>query len=108
VPGLASTLPVVVQRSIQRIAVEAPILRSRAASRALSPASTIANTRTLRSLEYPFAIAAPASAVGSIRIRFASPRESRVTLLIHIKRNLEVYSRSRAPSQQLAPPVSAT
>src|SRR5262247_4164320 len=54
VPGLASTLPVVVQRSIQRIAVEAPILKSRAASRALSPASTIANTRTLRSLEYPF------------------------------------------------------
>src|SRR5215475_14071653 len=59
VPGLASTLPVVVQRSIQRIAVEAPILRSRAASRALSPDSTIANTRTLGSLEYPFAIAGP-------------------------------------------------
>ena len=50
VPGLASTLHVVVKRSIQRIAVEAPILRSHAASRALSPASTIANTRTLRSM----------------------------------------------------------
>src|SRR5664279_6254374 len=59
VPGLASTLPVVVQRSIQRIAVEAPTLSRRAASRALSPASTIETTRSRRSFEYPFAIAYP-------------------------------------------------
>ena len=40
VPGSVSTLPVVVQRSIQRIAVDAPRLSSRAASRALSPDAT--------------------------------------------------------------------
>jgi len=68
VPGLASTLPVVVQRSIQRIAVEAPTLSRRAASRALSPVSTIETARTLRSFEYPFAIARPAVAAGGIRI----------------------------------------
>ena len=39
--------------------VEAPRLSRRAASRALSPASTIDTTRTLRSFEYPFAIARP-------------------------------------------------
>src|SRR4029079_9963660 len=64
VPGLASTLPVVVQRSIQRIAVEAPTLSKRAASRALSPSSTIETTRSRRSFEYPFAIATPAVVVG--------------------------------------------
>jgi len=54
-----STLPVVVQRSIQRIAVDAPMVRRRAASRALSLASTIANAGTLRSPEYRLAIATP-------------------------------------------------
>ena len=65
VPGLASTLPVVVQRSIHRIAVEAPTLRRRAASRALSPSSTIETTRSRRSFEYPLAILHPAVVVGA-------------------------------------------
>jgi hypothetical protein len=38
--GLASTLPVFLQRSIHRIVVDTPRLRMRAASRALSPDST--------------------------------------------------------------------
>src|SRR5215471_13460590 len=59
VPGLASTLPVFLQRSIHRIVVEAPRLRMRATSRALSPDSISSTARTLRSLEYPFAIACP-------------------------------------------------
>src|SRR6202007_816512 len=59
VPGNAATLPVVVQRSIQRIAVEAPRPSPRAASRLLSPSSTSATARALRSFEYPFAIARP-------------------------------------------------
>src|SRR6185436_17767459 len=41
--------------------VETPRLRTRAASRALSPASTSSTARTLRSLEYPFAIDCPRS-----------------------------------------------
>src|SRR6476660_8097583 len=61
VPGLASTLPVFLQRSIHRMVVETPRLRMRAASRALSPASTSSTARTLRSLEYPFAIDCPRS-----------------------------------------------
>src|SRR5262249_6953787 len=60
VPGFSSTLPVLVQRSTQRIAVEAPILSRRAASRALSPSITIEITRALRSFEYPLAIVPPA------------------------------------------------
>src|SRR5215472_2479498 len=59
VPGLASTFPVFLQRFTHRIVVEAPRLRMRAASRALSPDSTSSTARTLRSLEYPFAIACP-------------------------------------------------
>src|SRR6185312_4823721 len=59
VPGNAATLPVVVQRSIQRIAVEAPRPSTRAASRLLSPSSTSATARALRSFEYPLAIARP-------------------------------------------------
>src|SRR5262249_15149175 len=59
VPGFSSTLPVLVQRSTQRIAVEAPILSRRAASRALSPSITIEITRALRSFEYPLAIVPP-------------------------------------------------
>src|SRR5262249_50765799 len=47
---------VLVQRSTQRIAVEAPILSRRAASRALSPSITIEITRARRSFEYPLAI----------------------------------------------------
>ena len=57
VPSNAATLPVVVQRSIQRIAVEAPRPSIRAASRLLSPSSISATARALRSVEYPFAIA---------------------------------------------------
>jgi hypothetical protein len=53
VPGFASTLPDIVQRSVQRIAVEAPILSTRATSRALSPSSAIETARTRRPLEYP-------------------------------------------------------
>jgi hypothetical protein len=67
-PGFASTAAVVLQRSIQRIAVEAPTLSRRAASRALSPHSTIETALTLRSIEYPFAIASPAVDVEAIRI----------------------------------------
>src|SRR5262245_8664254 len=58
-PGFAAMLPVLVQRSIQRIAVEAPTLSSLAASRALSPSWTIATKRSLRSFEYPRAIEFP-------------------------------------------------
>ena len=47
------------QRSIQRIAVEAPRPSTRAASRLLSPSSTSTTARALRSFEYPFAIAPP-------------------------------------------------
>src|SRR5262249_20858218 len=43
------------------MAGETPRLRMRAASRALSPASTSSTARTLRSLEYPFAIDCPRS-----------------------------------------------
>src|ERR1700685_4234801 len=59
VPGFAATLPVFVQRSNQRIAVETPISSRRAVSRLLSPASTIPTTRARRSFEYPFAIVPP-------------------------------------------------
>ena len=52
-------LPVVAQRSIQRIVVEALRPSTRAASRLLSPSSTSATARALRSFEYPFAIARP-------------------------------------------------
>jgi hypothetical protein len=68
VPGFASTLPVFVQRSIQRIAVEAPILSNRAASRALSPSWTIATTCALRSFEYPRPTEFPSEGFGGIRI----------------------------------------
>src|SRR5450432_1568116 len=61
VPGFAATLPVLVHRSSQRIAVEAPISNRRAVSRLLSPASTIPTTRARRSFEYPFAIVPPPS-----------------------------------------------
>jgi hypothetical protein len=51
VPGFAATLPVVCQRSIQRIVVEAARSRRRATSRRLSPPSTKATARALKSVE---------------------------------------------------------
>src|SRR5262249_29123927 len=82
VRGMASTLPVVVQRLIQRIAVEAPRSSTRAASRALSPLSTIETTRTRRSFEYAieFGLHLPSEAPESdLRARGNPP----VTELIH-------------------------
>ena len=51
VPGFAVTLPVVRQSSIQRMVVEAGRSSRRATSRQLSPASTKATTRVLKSVE---------------------------------------------------------
>jgi hypothetical protein len=66
--GLGIDASVVVHRSIQRIAVEAPTLSRRAATRELSPDSAIETALTLRSFEYPFAIARPHRCMGAIRI----------------------------------------
>ena len=61
----AATLPVLDHWSAQRIADDAPTSNCRAASRALSPLSTSATTRILRSVEYPLAIVPPAAAKGT-------------------------------------------
>ena len=57
VPGFAATLPVLVHRSSQRTVVEGARLSTRAASRRLSPSSTIETARSRKSFEYPFPIA---------------------------------------------------
>jgi hypothetical protein len=76
---------VLVQRSIQRIAVDAPMLSRRAASRALSPASTIETARALRSFEYPCAIACPQPLPSEQPNLICAPKEIPCTVPIHIK-----------------------